>query len=258
MGTGPKNRPVPPPNPKPRRALRAAGFLFALALALVAVAGAGLIFLPATPLPEAWNPARPLRLEDPVTPVTGFKLWRASRDGAMCRAALAGAGAALVAEPLPDLEDGAECGISPRVRLSQVGDAALRPVETSCAVALRLALWERHGLQPAARAAFGAGVADIRHMSSYNCRTIRTGSGPSRRMSLHATAEAIDISGVMLADGRRIDLATGWNGPADQAVFLRAVRDSACQWFATTLGPDFNALHADHFHLQSRGWGRCR
>jgi len=225
MGTGPKNRPVPLVNPKPRRAARAAGFL--LVLVLLAGGGAGLMFAPGTPLPEAWNPARPLRLDDPVTPATGVKLWWASHSAAACRAALESAGGALVAEALPDLEESSQCRISPRLRLSAVGDATLRPVETSCAVALRMALWERHGLQPAARAAFGMGVTEIRHMSSYNCRTIRTGAGPSRRMSLHATAEAIDISGVMLADGRRIDLTTGWNGPADQAAFLRAARDSA-------------------------------
>jgi hypothetical protein len=37
-----------------------------------------------------------------------------------------------------------------------------------------------------------------------------------------------------------------------------AVRDSACVWFKTALGPEFNDLHKDHFHLQSRGFGTCR
>jgi len=53
-------------------------------------------------------------------------------------------------------------------------------------------------------------------------------------------------------------LIGGWDGAPEEQAFLRAARDGACRWFATTLGPDYNALHADHFHLQSRGWGTCR
>ena len=78
-------------------------------------------------------------------------------------------------------------------------------------------------------------------------------------MSTHATADAIDITGFTLEDGRKITLLEGWDSE-DPAVsgFLRDVRDSACDWFRVTLGPDYNALHADHFHLQNTGWGACR
>jgi hypothetical protein len=72
------------------------------------------------------------------------------------------------------------------------------------------------------------------------------------------SAEAIDIAGFRLAGGRLVTLRQGWAGAPDEAAFLRAARDSACRFFATALGPDYNALHADHFHLQSRGWGLCR
>ena len=44
----------------------------------------------------------------------------------------------------------------------------------------------------------------------------------------------------------------------DAAAFLQAARDGACDWFSLTLSPDYNSLHEDHFHLQSRGWGLCR
>jgi hypothetical protein len=33
------------------------------------------------------------------------------------------------------------------------------------------------------------------------------------------------------------------------ALFLRAVHDQACNFFGTVLGPDANAAHANHFHL---------
>ncbi len=53
-------------------------------------------------------------------------------------------------------------------------------------------------------------------------------------------------------------MKTGWNGTDAQARFLRAARDSLCQWFNVTLSPDYNADHADHFHVDM-GWYRtCR
>jgi hypothetical protein len=222
----------------------------------VLLGGDFLLRSPRTPLPPQWNPLAPLRLADPETPVTHWKLSQALGSEAACRAALTEAGAS--AEALPDLEDGPLCHIRQRVSLAAVGEARLSPVETRCQVALRLAYWERHGLQPAAAAHLGARVAEIEHLSSYSCREMRVAGGAGGRMSLHATAEAIDVTGFRLDNGRRITLAAGWEGGADEAAFLRAARDSACRWFATTLGPEYNALHADHFHLQSRGWGLCR
>ena len=33
---------------------------------------------------------------------------------------------------------------------------------------------------------------------------------------------------------------------------------AACRVFAAVLGPDYNAAHHDHFHLDRGGWGTCR
>ena len=87
---------------------------------------------------------------------------------------------------------------------------------------------------------------------------MRTASGPSNRMSTHATADAIDISGFRLANGTQIRLIADWGAASPKSAFLRSVRDGACDWFKMILSPDYNRLHADHFHLQSRGWGLCR
>lgn len=195
---------------------------------------------------------RALVVADPVTPVTYFKLRRAVADPAMCRVALADAGSASLMAPLLE-RDG--CHIRNRVKLSTVGDASMRPIETACETALRLAMWERHGVQPAAQKHLGQAVTGIRHIGSYNCRPIR---GSSTRMSTHATAASIDIRGVVLADGHKVDLLRDWNGSVDRQAFLRDLRDSGCRWFSTVLGPDYNSLHADHFHLQNNGWGTCR
>ncbi|WP_420857853.1 extensin family protein [Marivivens marinus] len=187
--------------------------------------------------------------------MTDWKLSRAAADDAMCLSALTEAARA---EPMPDLLVSDDCGVTNRVSVTEVGSARIDRIETTCAIALRMAMWERHSLRPAAQRHFGQDIAVIRQIGSYNCRRMRTSAGVGRQMSTHSTAEAIDITGFDLSDGRSVRLLGGWNGDTDEAAFLRDIRDGACDFFRTTLSPDFNALHADHFHLQSRGWGTCR
>ncbi len=229
-----------------------AAFLFASALAY---GGYQAVMHPDTPLPRAWNPTQALQISDPVTPLTGWKLNRAVASNEQCLAVLAGYAAL---QPLDPLQESEQCFIQDRVDLRGVGNARLAPLETRCAIALRMAMWERHSVQPAALDFLGSPVSSIDHFGSYSCRVMRTGSGPSTRMSTHATADAIDIAGFGLADGTRVRLLSDWESAGPKGDFLREVRDGACKWFSLTLSPDFNRLHADHFHLQSRGWGLCR
>lgn len=227
-----------------------------LTLALMAGVGAMLLaYAPNSPLPVEWNPTQPLSVKDPVTPVTQFKLQRALASGPSCRATLA-TGAQF--DTLNDLVTSPQCGIADRVSLNKVASASLRPVETRCQTALRLAMWFEHGIEPAAQQHFNQSVSQIQHSSSYNCRQIRSTNGSSGRISTHATADSIDISGVTLADGRKLSLLSGWTSSDARAPFFRDLRNSACVWFRVTLGPDYNSLHADHFHLQHTGWGLCR
>ena len=92
-------------------------------------------------------------------------------------------------------------------------------------------------------------------MGSYACRNV---SGSSRR-SAHATAEAIDIAAFVLADGRRVSVLGDWSsGGAAEREFLQVVFASACKRFGTVLGPDYNAAHRDHLHVEIGGGGYCR
>ena len=233
-------------------ARRAAFIVFS---ALVGIVGWLALTHPETPLPASWNPLEPLDVRASYSPITDWKLSHALANSEMCLDALdTSAGA----QRMPDFEASAQCHIRPQVSLAKVGDAKVTPFKTRCQTALRMAMWERYGIQPAARRFFGQRVKQILHFSSYNCREIRTTRGGSGRMSTHSTADAIDISGFVLDDGRKVTLLEGWNGEADEAAFLREVRDSACEWFKVTLSPDYNRLHADHFHLQHTGFGLCR
>ncbi|WP_375288594.1 extensin family protein, partial [Sphingomonas sp.] len=107
----------------------------------------------------------------------------------------------------------------------------------------------------------GTQVTAIRHFGSYSCR--RLYGRDAGAFSEHATADAVDIAGFVLADGRTISVVRDWQGNGDAATFLRTVRNGACGVFATVLSPDYNAAHRDHLHLDqaARGaWGgrACR
>ncbi|WP_239495989.1 extensin family protein [Yoonia maritima] len=219
------------------------------------VAGHQLLMHPNTPLPSSWNPVHPLKISDPLTPFTQWKLSQAASEPAVCLRVLEEYSSVTA---MSDFEHTDQCYIRNRVEVSGVGDVSIDAVETSCPIALRLAMWEHHSLQPAAMALLGVSVQKINHIGSYNCRAMRTGRGETTRMSTHSTAAAIDISGFQLADGRRLSLIDDWPGGTLDAQFLHQARDGACRFFKLTLSPDYNALHADHFHLQSRGWGLCR
>jgi hypothetical protein len=112
-------------------------------------------------------------------------------------------------------------------------------------------LWRRESAAPAAREILGSDLARIEHLGAFSCRRMYGGAdGP---WSEHATANAIDIAAFVLADGRRISVLADWEESGPEAAFLRTVRDGACSSFATVLSPDYNAAHADHFHLDQDG-----
>jgi hypothetical protein len=244
--------------PRLRSPLRWGWGVLAAWLALAAVLTAAWHLWPA--LPERWNPWAPLRPLEAPNLLTAYKLARVDRDPAACAAALAGT--ALVYAPVPDRPVEQGCGWSNAVRVSAVPARLGAPVVLSCPAAVSLAMWERHGLQPQAAAHFGRRVAAIEHAGSFACRDIgsRSAARESGRRSEHATANAFDVAGFVLDDGRRLSVAGRWADDEAEpgARFLRAVHADACRWWHVVLGPRYDAAHRDHFHLD-RGRGRsCR
>ncbi|BBC72686.1 extensin [Altererythrobacter sp. B11] len=201
------------------------------------------------------NPWAPLDLDDPPGWATQRKLAALRSDPAECRAVLERSGVAFAA--LDPVGEG-ECRRDDRTVLSDAPLSPRRPA-TSCAVAAGLELWLRRAVEPAAREILGSPVARIEHFGAYSCRRIY--GRDSGAWSEHATGNAIDIAAFVLEDGRRISVVGDWDGEGEDAAFLHRVRDGACDVFGTVLSPDYNAAHADHFHLdqEARGFGGvCR
>jgi hypothetical protein len=51
---------------------------------------------------------------------------------------------------------------------------------------------------------------------------------------------------------------SGLSGGKAVDAFLHVVREGLCDWFKATLSPDYNADHADHFHIDMGAWPTCR
>ena len=204
--------------------------------------------------PSEWTPWAPLDVAASPNLLTRYKLSRLSSDGKQCREVLQTT--SLAFEPLKDSVTGRGCGFSDAVLVRRTSIDIGEEISLSCRTALSLALWERHVLQPAARKYFGETVTRIEHLGSYSCRNVYGGRNATR--SRHATAEAWDVAGFVLSDGRRIRVSRDWKSSEPAGAFLRELRDGACQFFDGVLSPDYNVAHRDHLHLD-RGPNRmCR
>ena len=263
---------VPSPNtPEPRKLSWTA-----VALLCGAAASAYGMYTGRLVVPERFNPWAPLDVMALPNFLTDYKLSRARASPAACLSALARTGMAY--DLLPDRITGPGCGFDNAVRLRTAGVRIGAPLPLSCPMALSFFMWERHALQPAAERHFGRRVAAIEHLGSYACRNINRGeaaytdalTGPRSR---HATADALDIAGFTLEGGQRITVLEDWKNSgaatpkksqpmqilqAMQAQMLADAHAGACRFFPGVLGPDYNAAHRDHFHLETGGYRMCR
>lgn len=218
-------------------------------LILVPLACVGLFFWFA---PPRHNPLAPIDLLERPGLGTWHKLTRAKKNPDACFDALEAAG--ILYTPIEDSPKGEKCGLYNALSLGRSHTPFSAPLRMTCAQTAALYTWERHVVAPAAMEVLGSGVARIETYGSFSCRNI----AGSRRLSEHASANAIDVSGFRLKDGRLIDVKTHWKAGGKEAKFLRKVHKGGCSLFSVALGPDYNAAHADHFHLDMGSGSACR
>ena len=206
------------------------------------------------PMPAEWNPWAPLDVRASPNLLTRYKLSRLQDDPALCDQVLKTAG--LRVSRQADTAADAACPLRNVLRVQGAEVALSSSFLASCPLAVAFALFERHSLQPAAQAVFGQAVSRVEHLGSFACRNVYNRA--DGRLSQHASANALDIAGFRLADGRRISVLKDWSGEGESARFLRRVRDNACDDFNVVLSPDYNAAHRNHFHLDMGRWWVCR
>lgn len=121
------------------------------------------------------------------------------------------------------------CGAPGPIVLRSVGTqkVTLAPAAvTNCSTAAALSRWMDQHVQPAAMKHFGARVAHVAIAASYECRN-RYGQAQSP-LSEHALANALDLSGFKLTDGRTVNVLGGW-GPTARSTQVAAAAPTAAK-----------------------------
>ena len=196
---------------------------------------------------------------------------------AACPALRAGRVEGSLAAPLRE----GDCGEDSPIEIDAASGVPLtgKPM-SNCAMAEGLAV-VADAAKRAAHEILGTELETIVTGPGYECR--RRNRASTGKLSEHAFANAIDIAGFNLADGRKVTVEADWphlppaeppvkgNGevaessaeaapkpappPASErastpeAKYLIAVRDAACTVFTTVLTPDSNSAHHAHLHF---------
>ncbi|WP_127145046.1 extensin family protein [Pelagibacterium montanilacus] len=176
-----------------------------------------------------------------------------------CPALISGQIEGEVLEPIAE----GTCGISTPIRIGAVMIAGRRVELTgspviSCAVGETLAQWAGE-VDAFAHARTGARISALRTGPGYQCRLRNRAS--TGFVSEHGLGNAVDITALEMDDGSAISVLDDWErgSDADPARVLGFAHDAACGRFTTVLGPEANALHADHFHFDLGCHGQsCR
>ena len=216
---------------------------------IVAAAAAGYRWLP-----SYYNPFKPLTLDDPPGRITQYKLRRLTPEA--CANLLAQANQRDLIRTQLVADSAGECPLINVVRVRDFGPVGLNgSFLASCPLALSSALFISQQARPLTKRYTGSDLARIDHLGSFACRNIY--HRPDARRSEHATAEALDIAAFRLANGERVTVLNGWKA-ANTQPWLKAMLAASCGYYGNGLGPEYNAAHANHFHLGMRGFGLCR
>jgi hypothetical protein len=155
------------------------------------------------------------------------------------------------ATSMPPIAEGQCVAQSPLALTGVLANGRMVPVAggvtTDCGVASALPAW-LESVDSYLMSRENTRIAELVVGTSYICRNVNNAEGGN--LSFHAFADALDVVGFRLEDGRFVTVEEGWaDALSPEGRLLRFAHDSACGHFTTVLGPEANALHEDHFHL---------
>lgn len=131
------------------------------------------------------------------------------------------------------------------------------PARVNCAFGLRLVRFEQI-VQEEARTTLRSPVRRIVQLGTYNCR--RMAAYPDL-VSEHSFANAIDVAGFVLRNGRSVVVERDWvradratSAPA--SLFLRRLTRRLYdeRVFSVVLTPSYDAHHKNHLHLDGAAY----
>jgi hypothetical protein len=135
------------------------------------------------------------------------------------------------------------CGVDDPVRVTEVDGVRLSvPITVDCPTAVALKSWVKKGLKPAIGR---AGVAELKIAAHYACRT--RNNRPGAPISEHGRGKAVDISAIVLGNGKVIEVLSDYR----RSKPLKAAHRAACGVFGTTLGPGSDGYHENHLHFDT-------
>ncbi len=211
------------------------------------------------PASGADAPAGPVKPEVPAPPQSGKPQKPAGPPRiyqTACPAVLAGR---VEAKTLPPLRAGGQCGErSPLAVTGVLANGRMVPVsggvETDCGMASALPEWIG-AIDSYVLAREDTRIAEVLVGTSYMCRNVDSATGGN--LSFHGLADALDVVGFRLEDGRTVTVEAGWGDAlSPEGRLLRFAHGAACANFTTVLGPEANADHRDHLHVDLGCHGR--
>ncbi|NNE59034.1 MAG: extensin family protein [Hellea sp.] len=231
--------------------------LFILKFAVFGALLTGFIFLANRYIPRQHLPWRSLDIHAPTGFATDIQLLRLSLSPSSSCAKVIESARDYHTSLAEKFRPQNPCGwnIARNVNGSDAVMLTPEDVTMQCPLAVGTYIWMNE-LERAADEHLGSGIESIRHAGAYSCR--RQVGNNSGKWSEHAYANAFDILGFELENGSYVSVLKDWDGDKSKRDFLRDARKQACKIFRVTLSPDFNAAHADHFHVDMGPTTSCR
>jgi hypothetical protein len=154
------------------------------------------------------------------------------------------------ADPAPDIAEGA-CAATGVVHLERVSHSVIvsPPATLICPMAAAIARWSNETIMVTARQTLGEMPNKMLIGTSYACRN--QNSQANAKLSEHAFANALDVTGFAFAKHPPVMIGIAPPNNAE-AQFEVTVRQKACDYFTTVLGPGSDAEHRNHLHVDRR------